>query len=74
MSTTASAATRNVPRKAATSAFLGSSPELPLAEPVAAAPAGTPLGVEVPQAGLSDVDFACRDLRANRALLGGARV
>ncbi|WP_246089996.1 hypothetical protein [Nonomuraea deserti] len=66
------------PRKAATSAFLGSTLELPLAELVAAAPAGTPLGVEVPhavpQAGLSDLDLARRDLRANRALLGGARV
>jgi sugar phosphate isomerase/epimerase len=51
--------------------------ELPLAELVAAAPAGTPLSVEVPhavlQARLSDVDFARRNLRAIRALLGGTR-
>lgn len=43
--------------------------ELPLAELVAAAPAGTPLSVEVPHLGLADLDLARRNLDAVRELV-----
>lgn len=49
--------------------------ELPLAELVAAVPAGTPLSVEVPHAALQDrlpsLEFARRNLEQVRALLAG---